>query len=46
MEFASAFVMIGTSVYAILCGASLYEVTIVVMIFLLIELFALGRKEP
>ena len=41
----SALIVVGTSAYAILLGASLFETAAAVMVFLFVQLIGLGRDE-
>ena len=39
-------IAVGASIYALILGAQLLEVTIVLLVFLLINLFGARRKSP
>ena len=45
LTYVSAALVVGTSAYAILLGASLWETAIVIVIFLLINVFKVGESK-
>lgn len=45
LPIVSLAIVIGTSIYAILLGATLFEIAIIVLVFLLLSLIGIRRKR-